>query len=565
MIFWRFLNREYLESFIIPINNCCIKNGIASTGHYCIEDGKSEHVRQLGNRFDQKRHQGLPAVDMLGKSKLNEMTDLLRMGSNPAGGDRLSISIPGTSSAAYFTSGSRTMCECFGLAGKWNLDLFEIKRITGLLAVLGIDLFVPHGIYYSIANHRKWEAIPDHFHNPIWEHYREWTDYTARICQLTAGGERLSQTALLYPLLSQQANLELVASTTGKKECGKICDRIDMTYRAAGNFLLENGIQYEILVETYLQQATIDGDRLVLRAAGGKHTSFRVLVLPNVSVLEKETVIKLRKWRENGGRVVVLNDAPMMSFCPEDSMVERIDSAFTADIAISFTQEFELIEQYEILANFINAHTSKNVYICNGKGKIVAKEWRKDGIDFCLLHNISRNDMRNVGIRFAGANRPYMLDVESVAYADIFDRNQDGYTATYDFSAAESIIVVAGVNPQCEARRTSLVGDMQSMTLGAQWNISLHKPNALPLNTCHSVIEMNTQVSVYKFNITEIPEEMGIALDEEMLDQELVLGKFFTERFSCYVNGHAIEEFVPGSIFDYWMYEADISPFLRAG
>jgi hypothetical protein len=560
LIFWRFINDEYRDSFIKPIDDSCRKNGILSTGHYCIEDGNSEHIRQLGDRFDQKRNQGLPGVDMLGRENLDEMDDLLRMKQR----DSLSLSIPGTSCPAYFSAGSRTMCECMGLAGGWNLDLAEIKRTTGLLAVLGTDLFVPHGIYYSIAGHRKWESFPDHYHSPIWVHYKEWSDWISKLCYLTSYGERTSQTALLYPVSSQEAHIALGGPENSRGGRGHVCEMIDMTFRAAGNFLLENNIPYEIIDETYIQGASIENGMLCVKAANGKKVSFKALVLPCAKVLDEKTFKMLQQWRKVGGQIVALNSATEDLFDPEKRKLSVVPTGKTYDLLVSFNSEDELKARPGELLDFIAKHTERSIQISGAQGKIVSKEWMKNGFSFCLLHNISRSEIRGASISFSGENVPFILDLDTAELLEVAEKTADGKCFfKYDFPPAETVVIVSGKGLEPSAKKSTRTCKSEMGIIGA-WNFRTHKPNALPLRDCRTTFNKDTQTSVFAFNVEVIPESAGLAIDEEMTDRELFFGRYF-DRLRCYLNGQLITGLAPGKTFDRWIFEACITKLISKG
>lgn len=568
LLFWRFINEEYLESFVKPIDESCRKNGIASTGHYCIEDGNSEHVRQLGDRFAQKRNQGLPAVDMLGTDEPAQMADLLRMRHR----DSLSVSIPGTACPAYFSHNSRVMCECMGLACDWALDLAEIRRATGLLAVLGVDIFVPHGLYYSIAGHRKWECGPDHYHNPMWEFYQEWTGWISKISYLTSHSERTAETALLYPVTAQQAHIEIGApcGTGGghpASDRGTVCDLIDFTFRAAGNLLLENNIPYEIIDEKYVQAAEITGDSLMLPAANGKASTIKILVLPAALTIEAETLEKLTRWRKNGGRIIALNSPPQTAYHPrKGSLISISADEAIHNLRIDFDTEEELQSKKESVLTPIRDTIHNIVRIFGGSGKIVSREWRKWGYDFCMLHNISREAIDQVGVTWRGARTPLQLDLESSSLKNVANIAGEGtYSFSWDFPPAHTLLLVAGdgietpPRQECKTRQPA-----SSMVIEGEWEFKLWKPNALPLHSCSMSVHRATQRHVFQFTVAAMPDSLGLAIDPEMLPQELLFDSYF-DRMKCHVNGIKVDGFHPGTLFDRWIFETDISKAARQG
>jgi hypothetical protein len=179
--FWRFFGDEFIRTFVGAINDWCKARRLYSTGHYCLEDGMGEHVRQIGSYFDVMRNQNLNAVDQI--STRAPETSLWGI----EGGEPLTACIRNTASAALFNGSPRVMCESFGCCGGWGFDLREMRRIGGHLAALGVDLFVPHGLYYSIAGTRKYECIPDHLHNPMWGDVDGRIGFAGRDCGPVSG------------------------------------------------------------------------------------------------------------------------------------------------------------------------------------------------------------------------------------------------------------------------------------------------------------------------------------------------------------------------------------------
>ena len=589
LLFWKFVGDEYLESFVIPIERSCEKNGIQSTGHYCLETADSEHIRQLGDRFDLKRRQALPAVDMLGFADRSRMKDLLRM----KGTDAFSVSIPGTSCVAYWHKDSRVMCECMGLSGGWGLDLAEITRATGLLAVLGIDLFVPHGLYYSIAGHRKWEDIPDHFHNPMWEFYREWTDWIAKLSYLASHGERTSQTALLYPATAQRAYLELgVAPARGKayatSDRGAVCDLIDFTWVAAGNALVENNIAYDIVDETLIQSARVEDGTLRIRAANGKDMAFTALILPCAKILERKTVETLGKWRASGGSVIALNaDVEDVHDAAAGTLEPAANGAALHDFRVDFESESDFAEKSGPLLDLIRQKTIQPILASGHSGKVVSKHWRKWGYDFYLLHNASDETIRDVEIVLRGETVPCRLNLRTAAVEGIPGRSDGNeFSFTWDFPPAHSLLLVSGKDIQAPERASRKKRSAPAVfPIEGNWEFRTFKPNVFPLRSCIMETQPACKRYTYRFDVENIPAEIGLAVDCEMKDQEFRFDRYLARRLKCFLNGTRIEtrpsavrpgsrapwaptlveSFRPGKVFDRWMFETDIAGLVKPG
>ena len=238
-------------------------------------------------------------MDMLGSHDWDEL------GKFPIGTPTL-LAGPMTASPAYFIHGSRTLCECFGCSLEWGMTLGEMRRITGTLAALGVDLFVPHGLYYSIAGHRKRECVPDFLHNTLWEFFGQWSVYTGRICALSASSLHCAETAIFYPVTAQQASLEL----PDKKypDHGERCNRIDTESQRAAELLFTHGIGYEMLDESLIVLAQISDGALQIRLPNGAFHPIRTLILPSAWIVNQSTYEKLYEFSRTGGHLIALGE-----------------------------------------------------------------------------------------------------------------------------------------------------------------------------------------------------------------------------------------------------------------
>lgn len=568
--FWQFLNALFLDTFIVPIERECSRNGIAATGHYCIEEGTSEHVRQLGDRFDQKRRQHLPGVDMLGARAAEELETLIA-------GKAMPLAIPMTASPAYFVHDSRVLCECFGLSGEWAMTLADMYRIGGFLSALGVDLFVPHGLYYSIAGHRKRECVPDFLHNTLWEHIGDWCRWTGRLCSLTACSEHVAETAILYPALSQQATIELGAGAGGKDDRGEPCRLIDLSMRAAAEALLQNGIGYEMLDEALLESAIPVRDELHIPRPGDRRHPIRTVVLPSMSVVRASSWETLRRFSDAGGVVITLNEPPAWLFdgqqltpVPEAQDCRTHDFRFGASAELAASSFPTVVAANRKIAS---------IGISGGGGKIVVREWIQDGRRFAMLHNTSRSAIPHVDVRCAFPSQPVSIDLHRVASETPDCSGGPGaYVLKHDFGPGETWLLTPGDDDEASPAppRVSVVETLDLRE--GIWRVELESPNTLRIPDCR-VVESGRSWT-YEFTVAEMPEgDLGVALDLEPSDDELrksihPFSDFWfcasgtmvnRRRVACRINGVAVRDIRFGSRFDRWIYEGDATGLVRQG
>ena len=104
--------------------------------------------------------------------------------------------------AARLMGKRRNSNECFGACNKdnnpWQLSGGDLKWYTDWLAVRGVNLFIPHAFYYSIAGKRKDERPPDVGPNSIWwPHYQKWANYWQRLSYLMTDAAMCVEVAVL--------------------------------------------------------------------------------------------------------------------------------------------------------------------------------------------------------------------------------------------------------------------------------------------------------------------------------------------------------------------------------
>ena len=126
--------------------------------------------------------------------------------------------------AARLMGRRRNSNECFGACNRngnpWYFTGSDMKWYIDWLAVRGVNLFIPHAFYYSLAGARSQERPPDVGPGSIWwPHYRLWADYMTRLSWLMTDLELSAETAvacrnrdlhpeLVKPLLESQRGFQ---------------------------------------------------------------------------------------------------------------------------------------------------------------------------------------------------------------------------------------------------------------------------------------------------------------------------------------------------------------------
>lgn len=158
-----------LDIYYASLHRFCREHGIALMGH-----------PHRGDDIECERFFDIPGQDIVWRWIAPEGDPL---GTPESGQGKCS------SDAARISGKRRNSNECFGVCVRDNIPWYftgsDMKWYIDYLGVRGVNLFIPHAFFYSVAGIRRDERPPDVGPNNIWwEHYRKISDYMKRISYL---------------------------------------------------------------------------------------------------------------------------------------------------------------------------------------------------------------------------------------------------------------------------------------------------------------------------------------------------------------------------------------------
>ena len=280
--YWLAMQKLMLESFGKQLYTWCCDNGISFTGHYVEEVSMGAQLMCCAGAMPFYEYETIPGIDWLGADTNNELSPR-QLGS-----------------AARQLGKKQALTETFGCCG-WNVSPADLHRIAGFQYACGANLMCHHLIPYTEHGQRK-RDYPAHF-NPInpWisTHFKDFNDYFARLGYLLAESEEPVNVAMLHPMRS--AYFDYKRGTVDIPESW-----LDPALHKACRTLSAQGIAYHFLDETLLEKhGFVDGD-----AIGCGACKYTYLVLPKILTMGKHTESLLRKFVENGGKILLLEDKP---------------------------------------------------------------------------------------------------------------------------------------------------------------------------------------------------------------------------------------------------------------
>lgn len=310
----------YEHAFFEQIGDWCEKHGISLTGH--TEEELSGHPNRQGNFFRTMRHLQIPGSDCH-----DYRYRLPRKISYHEGKWAVSVA------RAY--GKQRAMSESMGGAG-WGCSLQEYRRGLHTQAVLGINMLILHGMYYSCEHQGSQADWPASFfyQNPYWKYFDKFADEARRLCYINSVGKPVVQVGLYYPIKEQYAGTVL-----SKRD--NVAQGICEDYRRIMYYLLEHQVDVDVIDEDCLLAAEIK-DGYVLSG----QREMKVLLFPKEN--ENSDAIKkyLNAFESKGGHVIWYE--PEMSMEVIAAEIEkyagyqiRIEAGDTENILISHRQTEE--------------------------------------------------------------------------------------------------------------------------------------------------------------------------------------------------------------------------------
>lgn len=258
--------RLFCESFEIPISQWCRENGLFYAGE------------KPALRLSQLRFMDIPGCEP-GHVKAGAQTDVF--------GKTIRANARATASAAWFYKKQATLCECFHSMG-WAATLQDAKLIAEELLLAGVDLFVPHGFFYSTHGLRKHDAPPSFFfQTPAWPFFGKLTARIEKILHELAGTHIAADVLLVEPSSGLPGKVEQAA------------------YETIQSVLRAEHVEFLMADTDILESGQIKNGRIEVRGV-----AVGTVILPPMRLVEKPLAAWLTKFAQAGGRVIRISAEP---------------------------------------------------------------------------------------------------------------------------------------------------------------------------------------------------------------------------------------------------------------
>ncbi len=561
----------YAASYFGAIENHCKWNRILSIGHLCREGELRWTMKDQMDFFAVTDRMHYSGVDTLRSTIWPE--DVANM-----------VSVKLASSAAHLLEKPRVMNESWGLASGWKLDLEEMKLLGDWHVVLGSNYFMPHAFYYSIDGVRKWECAPDEFyHEPYWPYYRHMADRLARLSMVFTGGQHVAPVAVLYPVRTCWAAQPGLAKTDAQAD--QLGQQVQKTFFELSEELLRARLDFDYLSEEILQKAEFSGGRVVARGKGHKALEeFQVLILPEISVLDRDTARAIDDYVTDGGRLYVVGNRPAAY---TETGTDPAIGTWLEDLANAHPERVTFFDKVtpELIAHIGDA-VQRDLHIENNRDIVALQHRRKEGSVFFLLNTSRSSTFTDVSVSLAAAGTPSLMDPTTGRIHPLTNFRHDGERTvlTMDFAPRQSHLILLepasgtsklDTEPGDEKLRLRPSADERVLAeLSGPWAFTAEKGNYLPLTEYSLRHGTTTRWNLDEWREATLTHQTRFEVRSKPTWCRLILdGLMRQECFDGWgivpvkvrLNGVELKEFVPSDHYDRLCYEVDVLAALREG
>ncbi|MCQ2462193.1 MAG: hypothetical protein MJ177_02160, partial [Clostridia bacterium] len=303
---------RFTESFAVTCGKWCGENGIALTGHMMEEPTLTSQTAALGEAMRSYKGFQLPGIDML--CARFEFTTAKQ-----------------AQSAAHQYGREGVLSELYGVTG-WEYDFRGYKLHGDWQAALGVTVRVPHLSWASMQGAAKRDYPASiHYQSPWYKKFGIVEDHFGRVNTAMTRGKPEIKVGVIHPVESfwlhwgPNDKTALMRSSMDKRF-------LDMT-----EWLLKGSIDFNFISESLLPELC---ENATAPLKVGK-MEYDTIVVPGCETLRGTTLERLEKFRENGGRLIFMGDAPKYADAvPSD----RGRKLFEKSVCISYDRAALLTE-----------------------------------------------------------------------------------------------------------------------------------------------------------------------------------------------------------------------------
>jgi hypothetical protein len=454
--FWYTITERFVSAYSRQLGEWCQTHGIAFTGHYLSEDNLGGAIWGGGAVMPHYCQQQLPGIDLLTEETTQYLT------------------VKQCTSVANQLGKKRVLTETYGCTG-WEFTFEGQKWIGDWQYVMGVNLRCQHLTLYSLRGCRK-RDFPGSFnyHTTWWRENKVVEDYFARLSAVLTQGKPVRELLVLHP------------QTTA---WSRLYDQNLQEINAFGKKL--NDLAQQLLA----RKCDFDfGDELVLADFGKVkdevlqvgETGYKAVLIPRCATLLASTVSLLAEFLRNGGKMLILGDAPgQVEARPDPKLAAlwRQAGVFRAE-----TQAELFVKLEELLPARVKIADKLGLPV----GSILCMERQLEDKAIYFLVNNDRQRAWQVEIQLPAEGKVNEFDALTGEIQPVACKTLGRIAFHAEFAPAASKLYVVELNSAPEPVKPEQRQSVESYELGPLWSRQRTMPNILPLDVCAWRFERET-------------------------------------------------------------------------
>ena len=278
------ISERFAEAFADVCGSWCRENGIALTGHMMEEPTLHSQTAALGDAMRSYRGFDLPGIDMLCASF--EFTTAKQ-----------------AQSAVHQYGREGMLSELYGVTG-WDYDFRGYKLHGDWQACLGVTIRVPHLSWYAMGGEAKRDYPASiHYQSPWWEEFSYLEDHFARVNTAMTRGKPVVKVGVIHPVESFWLHWGPNDKTALMRE------NMDEKFRNITDWLLKGSIDFNFISESLFPS-------LCKKASAPLQVgemAYDAVIVPDCETLRATTIERLEAFRNAGGKLIFLGNAPVFT------------------------------------------------------------------------------------------------------------------------------------------------------------------------------------------------------------------------------------------------------------
>ena len=298
-------------------------------------------------------------------------------------------------SVAHVYGKPRAAVEAMGGAG-WSFTLDSARYGFNMLAVYGVDFFIPHLFHYAQTNPTNVGDWPNSwfFRNPYWKYFKTLADHSSRLSYLLSGSEPVVDVAILYP------QSDVWAGNRGGATVGLL------------KSLVSQRVDADLIDPDSLSRATIQDGRLCV-----PKMRYRVLIVPGVRCIRRDALAKVVAFAKTG-RVLVVDRWP-------DASAEAGQGDVVVLQGVSALQQAEVVlTPAKELTSLLLGSLPLDFTVEKGDA-LRYRHVRKEGLDIYWVANSQRQGGAWTA-RFRAAGAPALWNPEDGSIRPVVEFSRQG-------------------------------------------------------------------------------------------------------------------------------------------